>query len=145
MSKRLLTIAATGLVLGVIWWGTATRAQDAAQGGAQAGAQPEHMGHGHWANPDEQLQRMSQALNLTDDQKSQIKPILVDRHKQMEALRSDASASEDDKRAKMRSLMQDSNSKIRAVLNDEQKQKFDEMQQRMHERTHKPPAPANNP
>jgi len=142
MNKRLWSIAATGLlVLGVTLWGTATKAQE---GPPPGGAQAEHMGHGHWANPDEQLQRMGQALNLTDDQKSQIKPILEDRQKQMEALRSDTSVSQDDRRTKMRSIMEDSNSKIRAVLNDQQKQKFDEMQQRIHARMHKPAAPPNN-
>ncbi|HEY6290252.1 MAG TPA: hypothetical protein VI455_01645 [Terriglobia bacterium] len=146
MHKSFLKIAATGLlVLGVALWGTQTRAQDAAQGGAQAGApQGEHAGHGQHMSPDEQLQRMGQALSLTDDQKSQIKPILEDRQKQMEALHSDTSVPDDQKRTKMRSIMEDSNNKIRGVLNDEQKQKFDQMQQRMHERMHKPPAAGSN-
>jgi Spy/CpxP family protein refolding chaperone len=91
-----------------------------------------HMGHGPMT-PERQLQRLSENLNLTDDQKQQIKPILEDRQKQAEQLHSDTSMSMDDKRAKMRSLMEESNNKIRAILNDDQKQKFDKMQERMRE------------
>ena len=83
--------------------------------------------------PDEQLEHLSKALNLTDDQKGQIKPILEDRQKQMESIRSDSSLSPEDRRSKMRSVMEESNTKLRAVLTDEQKPKFDEMQSRMRE------------
>jgi Spy/CpxP family protein refolding chaperone len=79
--------------------------------------------------PDEELQRLDKSLKLTDDQKSQIKPILEDRQKQMESLHSDTSLSSEDRMGKMRSLMKESNDKIRALLNDDQKKQFDEMQQ----------------
>jgi len=95
--------------------------------------------------PDQQLEHMSKALNLTDDQKSQIKPILQDRQKQMESLRSDTSLSPEDRRSKARSLMQDSNAKIIAVLNDEQKTKFKEMQSRMREHRGPPGGAPNAP
>ena len=132
MFKRFLTIAASGmLVLGLALCG----AQANAQGGPPEGG---HRGHGQrMGGPDQQLQRMSEALKLTDDQKSQIKPILEDRHQKMQSLRSDSSLSEQDKRSKMRSIFEDSNTKIRALLNDDQKQKFDQMQQRMHGGTQK--------
>jgi hypothetical protein len=83
-------------------------------------------------SPDEELQRMDKSLKLTDDQKSQIKPILEDRQQKMQSLRSDTSLSEQGRRDKMRSIMDDSNSKIRAVLNDDQKKTFDEMHKRGH-------------
>jgi hypothetical protein len=79
--------------------------------------------------PDEELQRLDKALKLTDDQKNQIKPILEDRQQKMQSLRSDTSLSQEDRRSKMRSTFEDSNGKIRGVLNDDQKKKFDEMQQ----------------
>ncbi|HEV2380080.1 MAG TPA: hypothetical protein VG206_09840 [Terriglobia bacterium] len=139
--NRFLSIAAAGLLtLGVVFYGSQARAQsqpaqgDQAQGGqAQGGG---HMGHGGPMNPERQLQRLSENLTLTDDQKQQIKPILEGRQKQMEQLHADTSTSMDDKRAKMHSLMEDSNTKIRAVLNDDQKQKFDKMQERMRDRMH---------
>jgi len=131
MYKRLLTIAGSGLlVLGVALCGV----QANAQGGPPPG---EHMGRGHQMSPDEELQRLDKALKLNDDQKGQIKPILEDRQQKMQSLRSDTSLSQQDRWGKMRSIREDSNGKIRNVLNDDQKKKFDEMQQhggrRMHE------------
>ena len=123
MYKRLLSIAASGLlVLGVGWCGV--------QANAQAGPSGEHMGRGHRMSPDEELQRLDKALKLTDDQKGQIKPILEDRQQKMESLRSDTSLSAEDRRSKMRSIFEESNGKIRNTLNDDQKKSFDEMQQR---------------
>jgi protein CpxP len=133
MYKRLLTIAASGLlVLGVALCGV--------QANGQTGPSAEHMGRGHRMSPDEELQRLDKALKLNDDQKGQIKPILEDRQQKMQSLRSDTSLSEQDRRSKMRSTFEDSNSKIRDVLNDDQKKKFDEMQQhrRGHMEGHRP-------
>jgi periplasmic protein CpxP/Spy len=80
--------------------------------------------------PDQQLQLLSERLNLTDDQKAKIKPILEDRQKQMEGLRSDTSLSQEDRHTKMRSIMEDFRTKINSVLTDEQRQKFEELGQR---------------
>jgi len=125
MYGRLLRIAASALlVLGVSLCGVRAHGQEAPQ--APGG---EHMGPRHRMTPDEELQRLDKSLKLTDDQKSQIKPILEDRHKQMESLHSDTSLSLEDRMGKMRSLMKESNDKIRDLLNDDQKKKFDEMQQ----------------
>ena len=124
MYKRLLTIAASGLlVLGVALCGVSANAQEPPAG--------EHMGQRHRMTPDEELQRLDKSLKLSDDQKSQIKPILEDRQKKMVDLRSDSSLSREDRMGKMRSIMEDSNGKIRNVLNDDQKKQFDEMQQHM--------------
>lgn len=133
--NRFLTAAATGLLaLGVVLGGSQAKAQSEPAQGGQAEGQGHRMGRGGFMSPERQLQRLNENLNLTDDQKSQIKPILEDRQKAMEQLHNDSSMSEDDKRAKMHSLMEDSNTKIRAVLNDDQKQKFDKMQERMRDR-----------
>jgi hypothetical protein len=87
-------------------------------------------------SPDEELQRLDKTLKLTADQKNSIKPILEDREKQVESVRSDSSISPHDRRGKMRSIIEESNGKIRDVLNDDQKKQFDEMQQ--HTRGHGP-------
>jgi Spy/CpxP family protein refolding chaperone len=52
----------------------------------------------------------------------------------MKNLMQDESLPPQDRREKMRSIMADTNSKIKAVLNDDQKAKFDKMQQQMRER-----------
>jgi Spy/CpxP family protein refolding chaperone len=119
MYQRLLTIVASGLlVLGVALSGAPVQAQ----GGPQ--------GRGPRMSPEERLKRLDQQLKLTDDQKGKIKPILEDQQKQVDALRSDSSLSQEDRRAKMRSIMQDSNGKIRDLLTDDQKKQFDQTSQR---------------
>lgn len=101
--------------------------------GAAAHAQYSDGGQGqrqHRMDPDRQLQRMTEQLGLSADQQSQIKPILADRQQKMQALWQNQSLSEEDRRSQMMSIRQDSNAKIEAVLTDEQKQKFEAMQER---------------
>lgn len=103
-------------------------------------------GHGHHQmNPDEQLAHMTKRLNLSADQQSQIKPILVDRQQKMQALWQDQSLSREDRHSKAEAIQQDTRSRIEAVLNDQQKQQFEEMQQRMKEHRHRAEAGMNNP
>ena len=90
--------------------------------------------HRHQATPQHELQRLSKQLTLTEDQKNQILPILTERQNQMKSIHEDSSLSQQDRRAKMHSAREDSDAKIKAVLNDQQKQKFDEMQQARKER-----------
>lgn len=84
----------------------------------QAGAGP---------NPEQRLQRLAGQLNLTDDQKTQIKPILENEASQMKAVREDSSLSREDRMQKMQTIMADSRSKISPILNDDQKKKLEEM------------------
>jgi protein CpxP len=90
--------------------------------------------HGRQADPQQQVNRLGKRLNLTEDQKNQILPILTDRQQQMKSIHDDSSVPQQDRRAKMRSLWEDSDAKIKAVLNDDQKQKYDQMQQQRRER-----------
>jgi periplasmic protein CpxP/Spy len=78
-------------------------------------------------NPERQAKRLGKQLNLSQDQVSQIEPILADRDQQMQALRGDSSLAPADRRAKAKGIMDDSNSKIEAVLNDQQKQQYEQM------------------
>jgi LTXXQ motif family protein len=59
-------------------------------------------------SPDQQLGHLSEALNLTDDQKGQIRPILEDRHQKMQSIHSDAALAEQDKKTKMHGIFDDS-------------------------------------
>ena len=98
---------------------------------AQDGAPPQgQYGRGHM-DPNRQLEHMTKALGLSADQQAQIKPVLADRDQKMQALFGDQSLSREDRHAKMMSIRQDSESKISAVLNDQQKAKYQEMQEHM--------------
>jgi len=88
-------------------------------------------GRGMRMDPNRQLERLTQELNLTSDQQEKIKPLLVERQQKMQALMQDQSLSQDDRRAQMRTIMEGSNNSIKALLTDDQKPKFDALQQRM--------------
>ncbi len=139
MSKHVIKIAASAvLIFGLGLCG--------ARANAQAGPpDTAHSGRGHRMSPDQQLDHLSKALNLTDDQKNQIRPILQDRSEKMQSIRSDSALSREDRRTRMREAFEDSGNKIRSVLNDDQKQKFDQMQQRRHDRMQKRGGPESKP
>ncbi|HSU33844.1 MAG TPA: hypothetical protein VLJ11_21635 [Bryobacteraceae bacterium] len=128
MKKQIFTLALSG-ILGI---GIAMAAP-APQGQSDSSHAHRGMG-GRQMDPDREVQRLGKLLNLTDDQKNQIKPILADRQQQMQSLMQDSSLQPKERHEKMRSIMEDSNTKVKAVLNDDQKAKFDQMQQQMRER-----------
>lgn len=82
---------------------------------------------------DDQLTRLDKELSLTDAQKPQVKSALEDQHKQMDALMQDSSLSREDRMAKMKEIHESSSGKIREALNDDQKKKFDQLQEKQKE------------
>ena len=74
---------------------------------------------------------LTKKLNLTPDQVTQVKAINDDSMAQLKAVRSDASLSQDDRRAKMMDIHKASTDKIRGVLTDEQKTKYEALQAEM--------------
>lgn len=87
---------------------------------------------GHQLNPDRDLSRMTKHLNLSSDQQSQIRPIIQDRDQQLNQLWQDSSMSRADRKAKSQQIRDDSDAKITPILNDEQKNKYTEMEARRH-------------
>jgi protein CpxP len=102
----------------------------------QNGQQQQHNGrnHGRWGDPQQRVNMLAKRLNLTDDQKQKLLPILTDEQQQMQAIHQDSSQSRDDRMAKMKSLRQQTDDKINGILNDDQKTKYAEMQQHTRER-----------
>ncbi len=133
MRNKLFTLAmAATLALGVT---SAALAQDTPPPPPQDQASPQaqgQQGRGPMRmDPDKQLEHMTKELGLSADQQSQIKPVLLERQQKMQAIFQDQSLSREDRRAKMQAIRTDSQGKIEAVLNDQQKQKFEAMQQQM--------------
>ena len=85
-------------------------------------------------SPDDQLKRMTKNFNLTADQQTKLKPILVDAQKKMEDVRNDSSLDRPAMRQKMMQIRQDANDQVRAVLDDKQKEKFDKQQRERQDR-----------
>ena len=122
MNKTFLRAAAmVCLLLGAM----AVFAQDQAAppqgGGGRRGQMP---------TPEQRLQRMTQSLNLTEDQQAKIKPILENESTQMQSLRSDTSLSQDDRMAKMRQIRENTNSQINPILTPDQQKQYTEMMSR---------------
>ncbi|HEV2964660.1 MAG TPA: hypothetical protein VG649_22720 [Candidatus Angelobacter sp.] len=84
------------------------------------------------ASVDEQLKTLSAQLNLTDEQKAAIKPILEEERQQL--LAKDDSLSREDRVTNKRRIYERASSKIRTLLNDEQKPKFDQLEKERRDR-----------
>jgi len=96
---------------------------------SQAPTPDKHAGMHHEESADQHLQMLSEKLNLTDDQKAKVKPVLQDQMQQMKAVREDSSLSEEQKRTKMKSIHESMHEQINSVLTPEQQVKFKQMKQ----------------
>jgi periplasmic protein CpxP/Spy len=137
MKNQLCCLLSGVLAAGLVVCGAQAFAQEpgaAPETSAPPSTQGPGGGRRGMMDPDQQLARMSKRYNLSTDQQTQLKPILVSQQQQMQALRSDSSMSREDKMAKMQSIRSDSSTKIQAILNDTQKKQFADDQQRMQER-----------
>ena len=102
---------------------------------SQAPAPENHAGmHHNGESVDQHLQMLSEKLNLTDDQKAKLKPILQDQMQQMKAVHEDSSLSREQKRDKLKSIHQSLSDQINAVLTPEQQTKFKQMRQEQMEK-----------
>ncbi|MGB8768246.1 MAG: hypothetical protein WCC92_01420 [Candidatus Korobacteraceae bacterium] len=99
----------------------------AQMGQEQGGGQ---WGHGQPMTADQRLQHMTKQLNLSDAQQQQIKPILENEEKQMQALHQDSSLSQQESRSKMMQIRQSSSEQIKPILNADQQQKYEQMMSR---------------
>ena len=105
------------------------------QGGGQGG--PGGYGRGGRRgpmSPDDRLKEMTKDFDLTADQQTKIKPVLVDAQKKMEDLRNNSSGDRQSMRGKMQQIQQDTNTQIRALLDEKQQAKFDKMEQERQDR-----------
>jgi Spy/CpxP family protein refolding chaperone len=102
-----------------------TRAQDVGTQQSNPQAQTESGMHHQRGN---QLEWLSKELNLTDEQKAQVKPILEDQSKQMKTTREETTLTDEQKHEKMKQIHHSTNAKINEILTPEQKKKFDQLQ-----------------
>ena len=79
------------------------------------------------------LQELSTELNLTDDQKDKIKPVLQDEFKQLKGLKDDASLSPDQKQTKAKEIHESTKSQINSLLTPEQQKKLSDMREKARE------------
>jgi periplasmic protein CpxP/Spy len=113
-------------------------AQDSGTNEQQSGPamQAQHgYGHNH-LDPEKRTAMLTKQLNLSSDQQTKVEDILKSEKSQMDSLRSDSSASQEDRHSKMMEIHKSSNEQIRALLDPDQQKKFDEMQSKQMERYH---------
>ena len=77
----------------------------------------------HRNQVERELQRMSQTLNLTDDQVARIRPILQIRNKQLKDLRANSSLPQGEARTKATAIHKSARQQIDQILTPEQKEK----------------------
>ena len=80
------------------------------------------------------IERMTKALNLSDEQVEALKPIFANTREQMEGLRAKEFDSQEARRAAMKAIMDGQKEKVEAVLTEEQVQKMEELQKKRQER-----------
>jgi Spy/CpxP family protein refolding chaperone len=87
---------------------------------------PEGSHHRHMGNP---LEHLSEKLNLTEEQKVRVQPIIDQAKPQIAAIHQEAME-------KMRAIMENAGTQIRPLLTPQQQEKFDAMK-KAHEDMHK--------
>lgn len=70
------------------------------------------------------------SLNLSEDQKAKIKPILAEQADKVRAARAEAKTDKRGAARKVRDILAETEGKIRPILSDEQWTKFQELQQK---------------
>lgn len=119
-----LVVLASGLILA----GQNSAPQKPQQGHEAMGAAA--------SSPDAHLQMLTEKLNLTDEQRTKLKPILQDQTQQVKAVRDDTSLSQEQKTAKMKAIHASFHDQINAVLTPEQQAKLKEMKHESAEKHH---------
>jgi hypothetical protein len=96
--------------------------------------------------PEKRLLKMDRSLNLNEEQKTKIKPILEEESKKINAIRDDSTLTRDQKRAKLRDIHSATYEQIKPVLTLEQQKKHDEMRKaawEWHKKGHFAASPAD--
>jgi len=122
----------TALVAGnLLAWNLVLHAQDATNNPPSAlrtGGPPPGGPRGMRGTPN--LEQLTTALNLTDDQKAKIKPILDAQRQKMTDLRADTTLSQEDRRTKMQAIRQEMSDQMKVILTPEQFTKWQQVPQR---------------
>ena len=109
--RKLIIAALAALIVG----STFTLAPPTLAGAKKAGA-------GHQAG--KRMAKLADALGLTDAQKAQIKPILMNAAQQVRAVRKDTTLSPEAQKTKLKAIRKSTKQQIAAILTPEQKKKL---------------------
>jgi Spy/CpxP family protein refolding chaperone len=79
---------------------------------------------------EQQMERMTTTLDLTDAEKPKVKAVLEDSSQKMKEIMSDTSLDQAARREKMRPIRDEQNKQMKAILTDDQYTKYLAMNQR---------------
>ena len=114
MSKR--TLAVFGLALAAIFSATPLEAQQRAGRGGGMGM-----------DVDEQMARLTEVLELDEDQATSVRAVLEAQMERMQELRSSAAGDREAMRAAMMEMREETDAQLAEILTKEQMEKYTEM------------------
>jgi periplasmic protein CpxP/Spy len=117
-----LSLVAAMALGGLVAFSTLATAQDATNGGKKGGK-------GRFT-VEQQMERLTTQLTLTDEQKPKVKAVLEETSKKMQEIFNDSSLDRTQMREKMQPIREEQTKKMKAILTDEQFKKYEEMNTR---------------
>ena len=120
--NKLSLIAAMALG-GLVACSTLATAQDAPKDAQKQG------GKGRFT-VEQQMERLTTQLSLTDEQKPKVEAVLKESSKKRQEIFSDSSIDRSQMREKMQPIMEEQNKKLKAILTEDQYKKYQDMQQK---------------
>jgi Spy/CpxP family protein refolding chaperone len=121
--KKLSLIAALALG-GLLACSTVAMAQD-------TNATPKKGGKRGFPTVEQQMERMTTALSLTDEQKPKVEAVIKDSSKKRQDLFSDTSMDRQERREKMQAISEEQTKKMKDILTPDQMEKYTQMQAQM--------------
>jgi len=112
--KQLGVVAA--LVLGLVAWTNVANAQEKDKGGKRG-----------MPSVQERLDKMTEELKLTDEQKPKVKVVLEESDKKRQELFADTSVPRDQRREKMQAITEQQDKKLKEILKPDQYEKYEKM------------------
>jgi len=114
---RKLSLIAAMVLGGLVACSTVATAQDASNPPAKKGGK-------RGFSVEQQLERLTTQLNLTDEQKPKVKKVLEDQLKKIQEMRNDTSLDQDARREKMKTMRTDQEKKMKEILTPDQFEKW---------------------
>jgi hypothetical protein len=84
-------------------------------------------------SPDEVVNRLSDRLALSSEQRTAIAPIIADRQRKLKDLAADTDSRPRQRRSQMRSIIEQGDQKINAILTPDQQKQYAAMEKQMRE------------
>jgi len=112
---------------GLMAFGSMASAQDNKEGGGApppGGPPPGGGRRGGMPTVEQQMERLTTELKLTDEQKPKVKAVLEETSKKRQEMRADTSLSQEDRQTKNRAIIEEQGKKMKGILTPEQYEKY---------------------